>query len=125
MTSPARPEDGEVVNVDMGAESADERTETTWVETGLVETPHFDPNQALHFVRAQIAFRLLWILAGTIFVVFLLLTLGKVLGLKTEDVSDVALPIFSALMTLVSTCVGFYFGGKAGEGKAPLNPTNL
>lgn len=73
-------------------------------------------------VRQQITFWLLGILAGTIAFSIVLVGFGNLWGADIEDVRSLMEVMFTAVVTLVSTAVGFYFGQRARE-KSP-DPDN-
>lgn len=100
------------VNYDIGSVVADrpttvQRARVDYNITGAAVVSHDDQ------VRRLLATRLLWLLTGTICAGILLLVTTPLTGLDAEDVKSWFGVIFTAVLTLVSTAVGFYFGAES------------
>jgi hypothetical protein len=63
-------------------------------------------------VRWFLARGLVWILGGTIFAILALLATKRWTGLTTEEISNSTAAIFTALVSLTGSALGFYFGTK-------------
>jgi hypothetical protein len=75
--------------------------------------------------RGVIATTLVWLLVGIVGVSFLTTHLRSITGwdlggLQVKDVKEILTIIFSPIVALVGTVVGFYFGGKS---EASLPPS--
>ncbi len=64
-------------------------------------------------MRKLLANRLVWLLVGTIALGFLLMLLAKPMHMDVDDFRTFFGVIFTAVVTLVSTVIGFYFGSQS------------
>jgi hypothetical protein len=72
----------------------------------------YDPSRDRELARVYLAKVLVWVLAGTVAATFTLAGGGWV------SIKD-SLPVLTALIGVVGTALGFYFGGHSGGGSAP------
>lgn len=63
-------------------------------------------------VRELLAKRLVWLLAATILLGFVMLSTTRWTKLSPPDVKSSFELFFTALVTLVSSVIGFYFGSE-------------
>lgn len=63
-------------------------------------------------VRWQLAKYLILLLAGTVFLTFALLATSKWTGVQSNEIRGVFDLMFTALVALVGSAVGFYFGAE-------------
>lgn len=63
-------------------------------------------------VRWFLARGLIWILGGTIVAIFILLATTAMTGLSPEEIRNSTSAIFTALVSLTGSALGFYFGTK-------------
>ena len=79
-------------------------------------TPKTEPYN-LDRVRAQLAFRLIWILVGVIAAGIVLMATAQWTDVdRIANIGSVALTVFTSIVTLVSAATGFYFGQGGGKG---------
>ena len=79
------------------------------------EFPKFDPAPTRERMRGRLAWAVVGLLAGTIFLAFLLVGLKRV---SVEDMRTLLEPIVPAEVALAGSAIGFYFGGRAQSAKS-------
>jgi hypothetical protein len=101
------------------AEDDAESEWSEWAESPRSDAPQrtpYDPRPAHDRVRAWLTGALVALLAVTVLLIFCLIDRHKTIGIEVSEVADATTPIFTALITLVGTATGFYFGGRMSAG---------
>lgn len=82
---------------------------------GTPRTPEleaYDPKKAHDDVRKYVTFVLLGVLALVLICIFVSAWIHTCIGVEFEVIEKVATLVFTPVVALVGTAVGFYFGGQ-------------
>lgn len=75
----------------------------------------YDPLEALYKDRRDFAAKLFWLLAWVLAGGLVLVTTTRFTKIDFEDAKDLFFGTFTAVLAIVSSVVGYYFGRTEGE----------